>query len=494
MLRWSRILCNHAGMASDEQPTGDPADLDEWLEYGQMPGEDDERVRWGWLGWVALALGVMTLVGIVALWPTGEKSDDAEALSTLGVPSQFHEAEVVRIEESGCSGAAEILCTTVDFQLKAGPDVGFVLTQEFAQGATVPEFRIGQSVVMSYIPANATIRQMSDEPCSFDDTQTCRTLSLVITDAGAAEIVAYELFPGEDDGSYFVGAGVIADFIEGDGGEFEVFSVAPESPRRQYRFADFQRRSVLLWLTVLFAVVVVWLGRWRGAAALGGLVASVGILLLFILPAILDGRNPVLVAVFGSAGIAFVALYLAHGVTRMTSVAVIGTMCALTLTAVLSAVVVGMSEFTGLVSEESSLLTLFNDVDVRGLLLAGIVLGAAGAIDDVTVTQASAVWELKAANRDLTLGELFRRGLKIGRDHIASMVNTLLLAYAGAALPLMVLFVLSEQSLGTVANSEVVAVEIVRTLVGSIGLIAAVPFTTWLAAITADGGAAQHGH
>ena len=121
------------------------------------------------------------------------------------------------------------------------------------------------------------------------------------------------------------------------------------------------------------------------------------------------------------------------------------------------------------------------------MLLAGIVLGAAGAIDDVTVTQASAVWELKAANPALRAAALFERGLRVGRDHIASTVNTLLLAYAGASLPLLVLFVLSEQSLGTVANSEVVAVESVRTLVGSIGLVAAVPFTTWLAAVTADG-------
>ncbi len=480
-------------MDDRESEVASEAALDEWLQYGDRP-EDDQQARWGWPGWLAFALGVITLVGMIALWPTGEKSDDAEALSTLGVPSQFHEAKVIRIEESGCSGASSITCTKVDFELAAGPDVGFVLTQEFGQGATLPDFRVGQIAVMSYIPANATIRQMIDEPCSFDETQTCRTLSLVIADADTADIVNYELFPGEDDGSYFVGAAVIVDFIEGDDGEFEVFSVTPESPRRQYRFADFQRRSVLVWLTLLFAAVVVWLGRWRGAAALGGLVASVGILLLFILPAILDGRSPVLVAVFGSAGIAFVALYLAHGFTRMTSVAVIGTMGALALTAVLSAVVVGMSEFSGLVSEESSLLTLFNDVDVRGLLLAGIVLGAAGAIDDVTVTQASAVWELKAANKDLTVSDLFRRGMKVGRDHIASMVNTLLLAYAGASLPLMVLFVLSAQSLGTVANSEVVAVEIVRTLVGSIGLVAAVPFTTWLAAVTADGGGAPHHH
>ncbi len=463
------------------------AELDEWLEYGS---EQLDARGWDWFSWVALALGIITIAGIVLLWPTGRTTEQVAELSTLGVPSQFHAAEIVRVEEAPCAGATSIVCTTVDFELVAGPDVGFVLSQEFPEGPTTPEFNVGGRAVMSYIPANAVVREMRDEPCSFAADQTCRLLSLVVGEGSDAEIIDYELFPGEEDGSYFVGSPVMADFIEGDDGELEIFSVAPESPFRQYRFADFERRSVLLWLVITFAVVVIWLGRWRGAAALGGLVASVGILLLFILPAILDGRSPVLVAVFGSAGIAFVALYLAHGFNRMTTVAVIGTMGALTLTALLSALVVGLSEFTGLVSEESSLLTLFDDVDVRGLLLAGIVLGAAGAIDDITVTQASAVWELKAANRELGLVELFRRGLKIGRDHIASLVNTLLLAYAGASLPLIVLFVLSEQSLGTVANSEVVAVEIVRTLVGSIGLVAAVPFTTWLAALASNGSVA----
>ena len=195
----------------------------------------------------------------------------------------------------------------------------------------------------------------------------------------------------------------------------------------------------------------------------------------------------------GAAAIAYLALYLSHGFSRMTTVALLGTIAALALTAVLSAIVVGAAGFTGLVSEESSLLTLFEGIDVRGLLLAGIVLGSAGAIDDVTVTQASAVWELKATNPAMSPSDLFRSGIRIGRDHIASTVNTLLLAYAGASLPLLVLFVLSEQSLGTVANSEVVAVEIVRTLVGSIGLVAAVPFTTWLASITASG-RRGHGH
>jgi uncharacterized membrane protein len=235
-------------------------------------------------------------------------------------------------------------------------------------------------------------------------------------------------------------------------------------------------------VAIVFALVVVVLGGWRGATALVGLVISVLILLAFVLPAILDGRSPVLVAVVGSAAIAYVTMYLAHGFGRMTTIALVGMTAALVLTAVLSAIVVDLARFTGFVTEETSLLTFFEGIDVTGLLLAGIVLGAAGALDDVTITQAATVWELKAADPSLGHVGLFRRALRVGRDHIASIVNTLLLAYAGASLPLLVLFVLARQSLGTIANSEVVAVEIVRTLVGSIGLVAAVPLTTWLAA------------
>ena len=368
----------------------------------------------------------------------------------------------------------------------AGPDVGVVFSQEFGDSPTTPQFGVGEEAVLSYIPPNAVIREMSERPCEPDETQACVVLSLVVDQGDSVDILEFELLPGDAGGSFYAGAEVIAQFFEGDAGELEIISVSTLSPQRQYQFADFQRRSLLVWLFVVFAVVVIALGRWRGAAALGGLAASVAILLIFVLPAILDGRSPVMVAVFGSAAIAFVALYSAHGFTRMTTVALIGTLAALTLTALLSAVVVSFASFTGFTSDEASLLTFFEGIDVGGLLLAGIVLGAAGAIDDVTVTQASAVWELKAANPALRASGLFQRGLRVGRDHIASTVNTLLLAYAGASLPLLVLFVLSEQSLGTVANSEILAVEIVRTLVGSIGLVAAVPFTTWLAAVTAD--------
>jgi uncharacterized membrane protein len=140
----------------------------------------------------------------------------------------------------------------------------------------------------------------------------------------------------------------------------------------------------------------------------------------------------------------------------------------------------------------SFILTAANSINVRGLLLAGVVLGSLGAIDDVTVTQASAVWELRAADPTMPRSRLFRAGMRVGRDHVASTVNTLLLAYAGAAMPLLLFFVLAGQSLGTSLNSEIVAIEVIRTVVGSIGLVMAVPFTTWLAAWMAGDSPAHH--
>ena len=469
-------------MGDVTEPAGDPADFDEWLDYGADMEPEPSR-RFDPLIGIAVLLGLATLVGLIALWPGTGFREPVEELSALGVPSEFYAAKVTKVVTGPCEGLATVECTTVDFELTAGPDVGYVFTQEFGDSPTTPTFEVGQTAILSYVSPNAVVRDIVDRPCAFDETQTCRVLALVFDSTGDPQYAEYELRPGETGPEFFVGARVIAEFIEVEGGELEVFNVSGLSPQRQYQFADFQRRSVLLWLVIVFGVVVVALGGWRGAAALGGLAASVGVLLVFVLPAILDGRSPVLVAVVGAATIAFLALYTAHGFSRMTTVALIGTLAALILTAALSFLVVELAGFTGFVSEESALLTLFDSIDVRGLLLAGIVLGAAGAIDDVTVTQASAVWELRAANPGLTSTELFGRGLRIGRDHIASTVNTLLLAYAGAALPLLVLFVLSQQSLGTVANSEIVAVEIVRTLVGSIGLVAAVPFTTWMAAI-----------
>jgi uncharacterized membrane protein len=255
---------------------------------------------------------------------------------------------------------------------------------------------------------------------------------------------------------------------------------------QSYQIVDFQRDVPLILLAGLFAVAVLVLGRWQGLRALTGLLVSFGVLVLFVLPAIIAGENPLLVATVGAGVIMFVVLYLTHGFSARTSTAVLGTLVSLALIGGLGALFSVAAKLTGLDEETATLVgTLGQPIDTRGLLLAGVVIGALGVLDDVTVTQTSAVFELRAANGTLGARRLYAAGLRIGRDHVSSAVNTLVMAYAGAALPVLLYSSISGVGLGGILSSQSIAQEIVRTLVGSIGLVAAVPITTALAAIVA---------
>ncbi|MEU1301083.1 YibE/F family protein [Streptomyces shenzhenensis] len=268
-------------------------------------------------------------------------------------------------------------------------------------------------------------------------------------------------------------------------GEKVVVAYEPSAPKDlQYSVTDVNRKFPLVLLAGIFALAVVVVGRLRGVMALVALAISFMVLTLFILPAILQGSNPLVVAVVGASAIMLIALYLCHGLSARTSVAVLGTLVSLLLIGVLGSGFIGWAALTGNTDDNTGLIHgLYPEIDMSGLLLAGVIIGSLGVLDDVTVTQTSAVWELHEANPTMGWRGLYRAGIRIGRDHIASVVNTLVLAYAGAALPLLLLFSIAQSSVGTVANSELVAEEIVRTLVGSIGLVASVPVTTALAAL-----------
>ncbi len=290
---------------------------------------------------------------------------------------------------------------------------------------------------------------------------------------------------GPDEGGVFVvGAPVgvgAPEVVAGDRVVLQGNLDAPEDER--YVVADFQRGAVLWALAAVLALAVVVLARWRGLAALVGLGASMLVLVLFVLPAVLAGQNPLAVAVVGSSAIAFLTMLLAHGPSLRTGVALLGVLASLLLTAGLGALVIEVGQFTGLAEESSAFLPAFGaDVDPRGLLLAGLVIGALGVLDDVTITQTAAVAEIGAADPTQSRRTLFRAGMRIGSDHVAATVNTLVLAYAGAALPLLLLFLLSGSAWSQLLTSELVAQEVVRTLVGAIGIVAAVPLTTALAA------------
>jgi uncharacterized membrane protein len=253
-----------------------------------------------------------------------------------------------------------------------------------------------------------------------------------------------------------------------------------------YAFSDYARDVPVTALAVAFALCVGVVARLRGLAALLGLGFAFFILLRFVLPGILADESPTLVTLVGSSAIMFVVLYLAHGFSARTTTALMGTLFGLTLVAVLGSLAVGVSRLTGLTSEDTVMLSTFDPtLDFSGLVLAGVVVAGLGVLNDVTITQASAIWQLREASPDTTWRELYRRGMAIGRDHIASTVYTLVFAYAGAALPLLILFDLYPQPWSVTIISSTVAEEVIRTLVGSIALVLAVPVTTALGALFA---------
>ncbi|HMT25702.1 MAG TPA: YibE/F family protein [Microthrixaceae bacterium] len=265
----------------------------------------------------------------------------------------------------------------------------------------------------------------------------------------------------------------------------------------EYTFVDFQRSGALIALAVLFVIVIVAVGRRQGIRALLALGLSLAALMGYMVPSLLRGHPALGVAAVGTTLVAMAAMYLTNGINAQTTVAFVGTLGSLLVTAVLAVAFVRLAAITGLADDADQFLKVTaSRVDLRGLVIAGTVIGALGVLDDVTVTQVSAVAELRRANPTLGRRELYVRARRIGRDHIASTVNTLVLAYAGASLPLLLTFYQSTRSAWRVVTSEVVATEIVRTLTGSIGLALAVPVTTGLAAALAgrrqDGGPHDH--
>ncbi len=248
--------------------------------------------------------------------------------------------------------------------------------------------------------------------------------------------------------------------------------------------SDYVRRGALMFLVVAFVVATVLVSGWKGVRALIGLVVSFVVLLGFVLPQILAGHDPVLVSVAGSFILLAVTLYLTQGWALKTHAALLGVFFSLLLTGALASLAVSLTRLNGFGSEEAMFLQAAGtSVNLRGLLLAGMIVGTLGVLDDVIVGQASAVTELANANPAMDWRELYRRAMNIGHDHIAATVNTLVLAYVGAAMPLLLLFQIYPEPWGLTLNREMIAEEIVRALVGSLGLIAAVPITTAIASL-----------
>ena len=319
----------------------------------------------------------------------------------------------------------------------------------------------------------AEVTEVAEGPCPPPQPGTCGRASIRL-DSGADEGA---------EASLALGATALDPGLEaGDAIRVSRAAAAPGVPAG-YTFVDFERRSPMLWLALAFAALVIVFGRLRGALSLIGLAASLAVVVLFIIPAILDGTSPLAVAIVGSLAVMLLTISLAHGLGPKSLAAMLGTTVSLVLVAVLALAFTEITDLTGLASEESALLQI-NEVGVsfEGLLLAGMVIAALGVLDDVTVSQASTVLALRRANPGLGFGELYRRAIDVGRDHVSATVNTLVLAYVGASLPVLLLFGSGQLGFLDAVNVELVAQEVVATLVGSIGLIAAVPITTALAA------------
>ncbi|MHB0875350.1 MAG: YibE/F family protein [Anaerolineae bacterium] len=259
----------------------------------------------------------------------------------------------------------------------------------------------------------------------------------------------------------------------------------PDSER--FLISDSARGSSLLIMALAFSGMVVLVGWGRGLRSLLGIGLSVAVIFLFIVPQIIAGRDPLIVSLIGAVFLTVTSTYLTFGWSMKAHAAITGMLVSLAITAFLASYFLDLAHLSGLGSEESAniFVDLGSHVDLKGILLGGILIGTLGVLDDMCVGQASTVFELAASNRDLSGFALFRRGLNVGRDHISASVNTLVLAYAGASMPLFVLFALYQEPLVRRLSREPITEEVVRSLIGSLGLVLAVPITNLIASLFA---------
>ena len=386
---------------------------------------------------ILIPLGVWTLVGLIALWP-GNVADhvnaDAAGYSVPGVT--YPHATITAVEVISCDGLpgstpgqTSNQCANLTATVSDGEGKGDVASVPLTQALYASGAKVGQTITLIRVPP-------------------------------------------------------------GDG--------QPAA----YQFSDFDRRAPLLVLTIVFALVVVAVARWRGLASLLGLAFAGVILVKFMFPALVAGENPLVIGLLGSSAIMFVVLFAAHGFSARTTTALVGTLFGLILSAALGYGATRWAHLTGVASEDDYVLAASTpDLRLTSVVLCGIIVAGLGVLNDVTITQASAVWELadghyldeegrvlRLRNRDL-----FARAMRIGRDHIASTVYTIAFATAGASLSVLLLVAVYDRPLLQIVQTEQFADEVVRTLVGSIGLVLAVPLTTAIGVAVVRAGRVQAG-
>lgn len=381
--------------------------------HGDVHVEVGTRAKQILVGFL-VALAILTLAGLLWLWPTPSEIragiPQVESLENV----QDLNGTIAAIDD-GCTGQfessyGEVVCLVFTVDVVDGPEAGTQQTLEVAGPPTQSGLRVGDEIQLTRI-----------------DT--------------------------------------------GDG--------------PMYSYKDIDRTPVFIVLGILFVLAVMAVARWKGLFALLGLVFAGFVLIGFIIPGILLGKPGIAVALVGSTAIMFVVLYVAHGISIRTSTALAGTMLGLAVTAGLGAISVQAARLAGFSDErDMDLQQLAGNINFQDLLIAAIIIGGLGVLNDTTITQSSAVFELRAAAPNLSRREIFASGMRIGRDHIASTIYTIVFAYAGSALVIIMLLYFTSDGLLSTLNQEMFASEIIRTLGSAIGLILSVPITTAIAAAT----------
>jgi uncharacterized membrane protein len=382
---------------------------------------------------VALAvIGLAAVIGAVLLWPSGSEVD-------IPLPFQSGTGGAVTTEGGHVVSSSLADC--------GSPSAGQVLTAAPARGLA------GSGTCVQ------TVVAIDSGP-----------------NRGASTMLEFSPGPGQPN------------LLVGD--TIRIFRQVDQQGSTSYGFYDYERTWPLIALAAVFAVVIVAVARWRGLRALVGIVVAFVVLVVFLLPALRDGAPAVPVALVASAVILYAVIYLVHGVSLRTSAALLGTLTAMLLAAGLSWAAIKLAHLTGLSEDQNNQVAAYmGHISIQGLLLAGFIIGSLGVLNDVTITQASAVFELAHIGPG-SRRQIFLRAMRIGSDHIASTVYTLVLAYAGSSLPLLLLFSVANRSLSDVLTSESVAIEIARSAVGGIALALSVPLTTAIAAVLATPGRA----
>lgn len=393
------------------------------------------RKRANWLLVAVLApLAVLTIVAMLVMWPSGSKAGISLASPYQAAPGvTFDTGKIQAVTQENCS-----------------------------QGAPAPG-----------APAQGTDQsngaQQQGSQCTFASTQPDKGGSPVKVVINPDVAKSHGVKVG--DGIRYLNLSGVQGAAAGNG-----------SP--SYVFLDFVRTVPMALLAILYAVVVIAVARWRGFRALLGLAGAYVVLVSFMLPGLVEGKPPLLVALVGSTAIMMGVLYFAHGFSARTSTALLGTIFGLSITALLAAWATDAANLTGVGSHDAAALVNMSDkISISGIILCGLIISGLGVLNDVTITQSSAVWELYELAPGTSARTLFTSAMRIGRDHIASTVYTIAFAYAGAALPILIIVMLYDRPLVDALTSAELSEEVIRTLVGSIGLVLAIPVTTLIAVL-----------